>query len=245
MLDFALEHSKKHHDALGVKSPAASGNRENADNDWRGYLKKVKDEDEKSESVFFGGDFRVIGQLFETYILVEKGESLLMIDQHAAHERLNYEALKAELEETGITSQMMLEPVEVKLQPSELAVYAENEKLFLELGFESSINNGGVIVITAVPGDISWSDTEPLFLELLSQMDEMKHQVISGKKQRLLYTISCKASIKANMKISELEMRQLVERVFNLKNINTCPHGRPIVISMTKKEIEKDFKRIV
>jgi DNA mismatch repair protein MutL len=167
-----------------------------------------------------------------------------MIDQHAAHERLNYEALKAELEETGIASQMMLETIDVKLAPSEIAVFEANKELFRKLGFESNLN-GDTVEISAVPGDISWSDTEPLFLELLSQMDDMKQELISDKKQRLIYTISCKASIKANMKIGELEMQRLVEKVFSLNNINTCPHGRPIVISMSKKEIEKDFKRIV
>ena len=76
-------------------------------------------------------------------------------------------------------------------------------------------------------------------------MREMKNSIISEKKERLLYTISCKAAIKANMKISEIEMEKLVAKVFKLENINTCPHGRPIVISMTKKQIEKEFKRIV
>ncbi len=192
----------------------------------------------------FEGSFRVIGQLFDTYILVEQNDRLLMIDQHAAHERLNFEALKAELEESGISSQMILEPVEVRLSGEEAAVYLDNEKLFSELGFECEMSDN-TVTITAVPGDIGWSETEPLFLELLTQARDMNAQLISGSKERLLYTISCKAAIKANMEISELEMNSLVTKVFSLKNINTCPHGRPIVISMSKKEIEKDFKRIV
>ena len=143
-----------------------------------------------------------------------------------------------------MNSQMILEPVEVILSGEELAVYCENEKLFAELGFECSVNDN-TIMITSVPGDVSWSEIEPLFLELLTQTRDMNAQIISKSKERLLYTISCKAAIKANMEISELEMNSLVKKVFNLKNINTCPHGRPIVISMSKKEIEKDFKRIV
>ncbi len=251
MIDFAIEHSKQQHNPIEVKSPTASENKIEEEESWRDYLKRESEKIEiaQNETVeenknFFVGGFRVIGQLFETYILVEKDDSLLMIDQHAAHERLNYEALKAELEETGIASQMMLETVDVKLAPSEIAVFEANKELFRKLGFESNIN-GDTVEISAVPGDISWSDTEPLFLELLSQMDDMKQELISDKKQRLIYTISCKASIKANMKIGELEMQRLVEKVFSLNNINTCPHGRPIVISMSKKEIEKDFKRIV
>ena len=251
MIDFAIEHSKQQHNPIEVKSPTASENKIVEEESWRDYLKRESEkiEIDQNETVeenknFFVGGFRVIGQLFETYILVEKDDSLLMIDQHAAHERLNYEALKAELEETGIASQMMLEMIDVKLAPSEIAVFEANKELFRKLGFESNLN-GDTVEISAVPGDISWSDTEPLFLELLSQMDDMKQELISDKKQRLIYTISCKASIKANMKIGELEMQRLVEKVFSLNNINTCPHGRPIVISMSKKEIEKDFKRIV
>ena len=251
MIDFAIEHSKQQHNPIEVKSPTASENKIVEEESWRDYLKRESEkiEIDQNETVeenknFFVGGFRVIGQLFETYILVEKDDSLLMIDQHAAHERLNYEALKAELAETGIASQMMLETIDVKLAPSEIAVFEANKELFRKLGFESNLN-GDTVEISAVPGDISWSDTEPLFLELLSQMDDMKQELISDKKQRLIYTISCKASIKANMKIGELEMQRLVEKVFSLNNINTCPHGRPIVISMSKKEIEKDFKRIV
>lgn len=244
MIDFAVEHSKKNHNPIKVKSPAASDNKLVKEESWRDYLKKAKDDEEREERNFFSGDFRVIGQLFDTYILVEKNDSLLMIDQHAAHERLNYEALKAELEKTGIAPQMILEPVEISLSSAEAAVYEANTALFAELGFESTATDGRVI-ITAAPGDISWSDIESLFLELLSQMEEMKQQIISAEKQRLIYTISCKASIKANMKISAVEMQKLAEKVFALENINTCPHGRPIVISMSKKEIEKDFKRIV
>ena len=194
--------------------------------------------------IFDDGYFRVVGQVFETYIIVEKDERMLIIDQHAAHERLNYEALKQELETRGVTSQILLMPVDVKLTATEAEMYRENEKLFSELGFEAQID-GDTVIISAVPGDIAWGDTEPLFLELLTCMSDMKNDIITERKQRLLYTISCKAAIKANMKISEKEMTELVRRVFALRNINTCPHGRPIVISMTKKEIEKDFKRIV
>ena len=243
MLDFAVEHAKKYDNALKVKSPAAQAKDEDIDTDWMTYLQNAKKASENRENIFADGYFRVIGQVFETYILVEKGENLLMIDQHAAHERLNYEALKKELENTGIMQQMILEPIEIKLHPNEYEVYTENKDEFSKLGFECQAN-GDIITVTAIPGDISWSDGEPLFLELLSQMSDMKNSIISEKKERLLYTISCKASIKANMKISQQEMENLVSKVFALENINTCPHGRPIVISLSKNQIEKDFRRI-
>ena len=243
MLDFAVEHAKKYDNALKVKSPAAQAKDDEVDTDWMTYLQNAKRASANRENIFADGYFRVIGQVFETYILVEKGENLLMIDQHAAHERLNYEALKKELENTGIMQQMILESIEIKLHPNEYEVYTENKDEFSKLGFECQAN-GDIITVTAIPGDISWSDGEPLFLELLSQMSDMKNSIISEKKERLLYTISCKASIKANMKISQQEMENLVSKVFALENINTCPHGRPIVISLSKSQIEKDFRRI-
>jgi DNA mismatch repair protein MutL len=243
MLDFAVEHAKKYDNALKVKSPAAQEKGEDIDTDWMTYLQNAKRANANRENIFADGYFRVIGQVFETYILVEKGENLLMIDQHAAHERLNYEALKKEIENTGIMQQMILEPIEIKLHPNEYEVYTENKDEFSKLGFECQATED-IITITAIPGDISWSDGEPLFLELLSQMSDMKNSIISERKERLLYTISCKASIKANMKISQQEMENLVSKVFALENINTCPHGRPIVISLSKSQIEKDFRRI-
>lgn len=197
-----------------------------------------------SENVFDGG-FRVIGQLFDTYILIEKDDRLLIIDQHAAHERLNYESLKAELEENGISSQMFIEPVIVNLSGEEFAVFSENSELFYRLGFDAEVYGINTVIIRSAPGEVSWSETEPLFTELLTQAADMKQELIAEEKQRLIYTIACKASIKANMRIDEAEMHDLAARVFALENINTCPHGRPIVISMSKKEIEKEFKRIV
>lgn len=242
MLDRALQDAGKNSGTIKVKDPTV----ENSENAWSKTelsFEKEKDTAEK-KNIFIEGGFRVIGQLFETYILVEQNDKLLMIDQHAAHERLNFEALKAEIEECGVNSQMILEPIEVSLSGEETAVYCENRTLFTELGF-SCEESGDKVVLTSIPGDIAWSEAEPLFLELLTQIRDMNNNIISKTKERLLYTISCKAAIKANMEIGEAEMESLVKKVFALENINTCPHGRPIVISMSKKEIEKDFKRIV
>lgn len=249
MLDFALEHSQRQQEQMKVKSKSKDDPgfsvKETEQEDWRSYLRRIDSEKTQPEkNVFAEGPFRVIGQVFDTYILVEKDENLLLIDQHAAHERLNFEALKEELANTGIMSQMIMEPIEVKLDPNETEIYESNKEQLREFGFEALLS-GDTLILTAIPGDISWSDGETLVLELLSQMGDMKNTVISEKKERLLYTISCKAAIKANMKISDLEMEKLVGKVFKLENINTCPHGRPIVISMSKKQIEKDFKRIV
>lgn len=227
------ESNKKADEWLGVKTPNAE------------FYAPPAPQPQNDDNIFKGEDFTVIGQVFDTYILVEKGDSLLLVDQHAAHERLNYEALKADFENQGVYSQTILEPISVKLNMSEMDIFRSNQDTFLKLGFGLTIGGDDTLIMSSLPGDISWSDGEPLFFELLNQMSQMRNDVISEKKQRLLYTISCKAAIKANMKISAVEMRALVLKVFNLENINTCPHGRPIVIRMTKKEIEKEFKRIV
>lgn len=198
---------------------------------------------EKEKKNPFKGDFRIIGQLFETYILIEKEDEMFMIDQHAAHERLNYEKLCRELENGNVYSQILIENVEVKLGGEEFAVYSENKDILKKLGFVCSDKNE-TVYIEAAPG-VEVGKIEPLFIELLTQMKNMKMEFIADAKQRLLYTISCKKAIKGNTELTEVEMKSLAQRVFALENINTCPHGRPIVVSFSKKEIEKSFKRIV
>lgn len=244
MLDYAMKRaSGRNGGKLEVNDPSGDDGAFalSAEDNNKGGSQTVS---EPSENVFDGG-FRVIGQLFDTYILIEKDDRLLIIDQHAAHERLNYESLKAELEENGISSQMFIEPVIVNLSGEEFAVFSENSELFYRLGFDAEVYGINTVIIRSAPGEVSWSETEPLFTELLTQAADMKQELIAEEKQRLIYTIACKASIKANMRIDEAEMHDLAARVFALENINTCPHGRPIVISMSKKEIEKEFKRIV
>lgn len=249
MLDYALERAKGNDD-LTVNDPSGgSAKTESADWDWKGYRDKAnkvyEQKSREQENIFDDSPFTVVGQIFDTYIIVEKNSRMLMIDQHAAHERLNYEKLKNELEESCINSQVFIEPVKVKLSGEEFAVYSENAKMLEKLGFITKTEDESTVLICAAPGEVGWSEAEPLFTELISQLGGGKQELIPYEKQRIIYTIACKASVKANMRMGLDEMRSLVERVFALKNINTCPHGRPIVISMSRKEIEKEFKRIV
>lgn len=188
-------------------------------------------------------EFRVIGQLFKTYIIVEEGDSMLLIDQHAAHERIKYEELKKQLAARAITPQTLLEPVEVSLSPVELELLTEHSDALLKLGFDSEIRDGKCVVST-VPSPMDEDEIKAVFVELLTALGDGRAEVINKTKERLTYTIACKAAIKANHRFTELEMYSLVREVFELENnINTCPHGRPIVIKMTKKEIEKEFGR--
>lgn len=201
--------------------------------------------DDTAETVFADEYFKIVGQVFDSYIIAEKGEEMMIIDQHAAHERLNYESLKEEIENKEAVSQILIEPVVVTLQPSELQAYRDNEELFADLGFEAEEFGDDAVIVRSVPGGVEMGEVEPLVLELVAQGEQLKKELITDRRQRLLYTIACKSAVKANMRIGEQEMEELVRRVLRLKNINTCPHGRPIIITMSKKEMEKEFKRIV
>lgn len=201
--------------------------------------------DDAAETVFADEYFKIVGQVFDSYIIAEKGEEMMIIDQHAAHERLNYESLKEEIENKEAVSQILIEPVVVTLQPSELQAYRDNEELFADLGFEAEEFGDDAVIVRSVPGGVEMGEVEPLVLELVAQGEQLKKELITDRRQRLLYTIACKSAVKANMRIGEQEMEELVRRVLRLKNINTCPHGRPIIITMSKKEMEKEFKRIV
>ena len=204
----------------------------------------TSEEEKTEENIFLDEYFEVIGQIFDSYIIVEKNDEMLLIDQHAAHERLKYEELKRDLDKKQSYSQILLEPEVVNLTGEEFGAYRENKELLDNLGFESEEFGDNAILIRSVPGDVEIGNVEPLVIELISQAENSKKELITEKNQRLLYTIACKSAVKANMKMSVDEMETLVRNVFKLKNINTCPHGRPIVISMSKKEIEKEFKRI-
>ena len=206
---------------------------------------KVGDTKIENETVFTDEYFRIVGQVFDSFIIAEKGEEMMIIDQHAAHERLNYEKLKEEIENKQAMSQMLIEPVIVSLTPSEMQTYRDNDKTLEEMGFEAEEFGDDAVIIRSVPGGVEWGEVEPLMLELLAEGEQFKKELITDRQQRLLYTIACKSAVKANMAMGTAEMENLVRSVLRLKNINTCPHGRPIIITMSKKEMEKEFKRIV
>ena len=208
------------------------------------YADNIKEEPVLKQSIE-PVEFTLVGQVFDTYIIIERGDEMLMIDQHAAHERLNYEDLKTELENKKVYSQSLLIPVVVDLSANEMAVFSQNESFILELGFDAEEFGNNSVIIRSVPISATKEDISDLFIEIISQIEENKREIMSKKQERLIYTIACKAAIKANCRLSEKEQRELVNKVLALENINTCPHGRPIMISMSKNEVEKQFKRIV
>lgn len=190
-------------------------------------------------------DYKIVGQLFSTYIILEKDDTMLMLDQHAAHERIRYEELKALYDARAIQRQCLLGGTVVTLSAAEFAYVTENKDAIEALGFEYEAFGGTSVCLNTLPQQVSCEDAENVFTELVGQMMAGKRELICEQSLRALYTIACKSAIKANQTLGEQEVYALIERVLALEGINTCPHGRPIMVSMTKYEIEKQFKRIV
>ena len=190
-------------------------------------------------------DYKIVGQLFGTYIVLESGGEVLLIDQHAAHERLKYEQLRRDLARKSPKIQSLLSPVVVELSAPEFAFVAENTDRYTLLGFDMSEFGKNAVLVSGAPMGVTYEDIKDLFVELTEQMMSQKKAIIGESYEYALYTVACKAAIKANHSLDTREIHALVDEVFALDGINTCPHGRPIMISLTKYELEKQFKRIV
>ncbi len=190
-------------------------------------------------------DYKIVGQLFSTYIILEKDDTMLMLDQHAAHERIRYEQLKEAYDARAVARQCLIGGTVVTLSAAEFAYVTENKEALADLGFEYEEFGGTSVCLNTLPQQIGTQDAESVFTEIVGQMMEHKRELISEQSLRALYTIACKSAIKANQTLGEAEIYALIERVLAMEAINTCPHGRPIMVSMTKYEIEKQFKRIV
>lgn len=189
-------------------------------------------------------DIIIIGQLFETYWLVQFEDKFYMIDQHAAHEKVLYERTVKTLASKEITSQMVSPPLILTLNMQEAAKLAEYQDYFQELGFEIEPFGGKEYAVSAVPANLYGLAEKDLFMELLDDLE-----YVSGKNTEMILdkiaSMSCKAAVKGNQRLSTAEAKELIEELLTLDNPYNCPHGRPTIISMSKQEIEKKFKRIV
>lgn len=185
--------------------------------------------------------FRVIGETMDTYILVEQGESLLLIDKHAAHERVLFEKLKSE--EHPVMPQLLLQPVPVSLTKPEAQAVLENLPLLQSLGFDISEFADLQLVLRQIPSDLTEEDA-------CATLEAFAEDLLTGKRpsqadlrDNLLHTMACKAAIKAGWHTQPREREALVREVLSRDDIKYCPHGRPVCIELTKKELEKQFKR--
>lgn len=188
---------------------------------------------------------RIIGQLFATYWLVEFEEQLFIIDQHAAHEKILYEHTVKRMKDKQPMSQMITPPVILSLSIREEEILNRYMEQFLALGFEIEAFGGREYAVSAVPADLYGVDGQVLLMEMI---DSLIDEPVSGTPDIILDKIasmSCKAAVKGNMRLSPEEAKALIHELLMLDNPFHCPHGRPIIISMTKHELERKFKRIV
>lgn len=196
--------------------------------------------------------YRIIGQVFDTYWLIEFEDKLMMIDQHAAHEKVKYERLMKHFHEKEVTSQRLMPPIIVSLSGQEEVLLHEYQESFVALGFEVESFGGSEYALRAVPQDLYGCGERELFLAVLDELSTEgnamgKHgnggtfQAIEEK----IASMSCKAAVKGNNRLSFAEAQMLIDELLTLDNPYNCPHGRPTIVTVTETELEKKFKRIV
>ena len=188
---------------------------------------------------------RIIGQLFDTYWLVEYDNKFYIIDQHAAHEKVLYERFLKEFAQKEIISQMVSPPSLVSLNLQESNLLKANLEIFREFGFEISEFGGKEYSIHAVPANIYGVSVQELFIQILDSLEQEHVSKTPDILAERIATAACKAAVKGNNRLSVKEADALIDELLSLENPYNCPHGRPTIISMTKYELEKKFKRIV
>ncbi len=187
-------------------------------------------------------DHKIVGEALKTYIIVERGEDLILIDKHAAHERLIFDRLKSR--EQPAMSQSLLTPALLKLTPEEGALLEANGELLGELGFEIEPFGRQDYAVRAVPADIGPADAAAAVEEILEKLRRGAAPDPASARDEILHTVACKAAIKAGWDTQGPELEKLVEAVLSGR-VKYCPHGRPVAVTLTKKELDKQFKRIV
>ncbi len=190
-------------------------------------------------------EYRIIGQVFDTYWIIEYRDKMLMIDQHAAHEKVKYEQILTKVEHNEIYTQTLTPPVVISVTPKEAALIHIYEQYFKELGFEIEDFGMNAYAIRGVPIDLFGHDIKELFEEILTQMSESPVRGVPQIIREKIASMACKAAVKGRHSMTYEEADKLIEQLLELDNPYNCPHGRPTIISMSKYEIEKKFKRII
>ena len=189
---------------------------------------------------------KIIGQLFDTYWLVEYNDRLFIVDQHAAHEKVMYEKLKKQFEKKEFTSQAISPPIVITLSMREAETLERFKEQFTKLGFEIEHFGGAEYSICGVPGNLYRLNTRDVLIEMLDELtDGISERATTDVILDKIASMSCKAAVKGSQRLSLPEMEQLMKDLMKLDNPYNCPHGRPTIIAMSKYEIEKKFKRIV
>lgn len=186
--------------------------------------------------------FRVIGVAFKTYILVESGETMLLIDQHAAHERIQYEKYMARAQ-AGAASQQLLTPLVIHLSAREMALIEDNLDVLQDAGYTVEPFGEQDIRVSAVPFVMGRAEMRPLFLEMIQSLGNLKNATLDARRSEIMQ-MACKSAVKAGDSLSESEIASLIFDMLETGAPPTCPHGRPVVKTITRRELEKMFKRI-
>ena len=185
--------------------------------------------------------WKLAGELFQSYILVEQGEEAFLIDKHAAHERILFEKLKANQE--AISAQTLLRPIPVRLGAEAMADLLANREELAELGFEMEEFGENTLLLRQIPMDLSPEQAADTLEAMAADLRDGRRERKDTVRDEILHTVACKAAIKAGWKNDEAELLALVKQVMEDENLKYCPHGRPICIVLTKKQLEKQFKR--
>lgn len=186
--------------------------------------------------------FRVLGEAFRTYIVVESGKDLLLIDKHAAHERMLYEQLRSEAGQAQ--RQLLLAPVAVTLSKEEYAAVLQNLELLCEAGFEAEDFGAGTVLVRACPMALAQEDIQALVQELAGYLLANRRELIPEKLDWLYHNVACRAAIKGGAQTSPYERERFVEKLLLQDEIRYCPHGRPVMVVLSQAELEKQFGRM-
>ena len=187
-------------------------------------------------------DHKILGETMKTYLLVEVGDQLVLIDKHAAHERMNFDRLKAQ--SRRIAAQELLAPVTLRVSPEDLGLLQANASLLEELGFSIEPFGENAVVIRAVPSDMLPSDAAAAVEEICEKLRGGKAPDPRAARDEILHTVACKAAIKAGWDTSPEERERIAREVLS-GQVKYCPHGRPVSAVLTRKDLDKMFKRIV
>lgn len=208
-------------------------------------IKSLDEDKEKQQAPSYNEieipDFRVIGEAFKTYIIIEIDKNLYFIDKHAAHERMNFEKLKSE---TEINSQILLSPVAVKLSKDEYTAVCENLDLYKKCGFVIEDFGNSSVIVRECPSILDNEDVEDLVTETAQKLLDGKTDITPEQMDWIFHSTSCRAAVKAGDYTSPYERELFVKKLLSMPEIRYCPHGRPVLIKMSKYEIEKQFGRV-
>ena len=181
--------------------------------------------------------------MLDTYIIVEQDGAVLFIDKHAAHERINFERLMQE--GVQVTGQLLLSPLSLELDPDEAALLLKEQPLLESLGYDFDSLGSGTLLLRQIPADLPEADACASLSEIAAHLRRGVKDSPESLREQLLHTIACKSAIKGGWTTGEAEREYLVGQVLTRDDLKYCPHGRPIVVSLSRKQLEKQFKRIV